>query len=202
MAGKRGDTLLNLMLFIELFTLNRAWDGLTDAELFWEPVPGSWSVRSRADCQTSTPFGDGDWVVDFDAEIAAGADAGSAVEPMTTIGWLLWHIGSQPGRVAELDFLGGPVASGTGWNSPYLTGHPVFTSGDDAVDTMRDGWRALDRALHASTDEELERRYVEYYGQTDGAQLIAVTLNEISHHGAQICQLRDLYRATDGRTLI
>jgi len=35
----------------------------------------------------------------------------------------------------------------------------------------------------------------------DGAAIIASTLNEISHHGTQICMLRDLYRTTNGRML-
>jgi hypothetical protein len=37
-AEKRAETLLEMMLFIELFTLNRAWKGLTDAELPWDPI--------------------------------------------------------------------------------------------------------------------------------------------------------------------
>jgi len=195
MAGPRGDTFLKWMLVIEMFTLNRVWDGLSDEELFWEPVPGAWGIGPRTECRTATPFGDGDWVADFDADFAMTAVAGAAI-PMTTIGWLLWHIASTPGRLAELDFLGGPVASGAGWTSPYLTPHPVFPTAREAVDSMRAGWRALDRAIQASNDEQLVHPYVEYYGPTDGTQLIAVILNEISHHGAQICELRDLFRAT------
>ena len=57
MAEKRGDTLLNMMLFIEMFTLNRAWSDLSQDEFFWEPVPGSWSVRRREECSTPNPFG-------------------------------------------------------------------------------------------------------------------------------------------------
>jgi hypothetical protein len=34
---------------------------------------------------------------------------------------------------------------------------------------------------------------------TYGAVIAAANLNEISHHGTQICMLRDLYRATGGR---
>jgi hypothetical protein len=34
---------------------------------------------------------------------------------------------------------------------------------------------------------------------TYGAVVVAGALNEISHHGAQICMLRDFYRATNGR---
>lgn len=43
-AEKRADTILNLMLFIELFTLNRLWNGLTDEEMHWEPHAGAWGV--------------------------------------------------------------------------------------------------------------------------------------------------------------
>ena len=97
MPGKRGASLLEVMLVIELYTLERMWTDLTDAELFWEPVPNAWGVRRRAECRTPTPFGDGEWVVDFDADLDAASDEGRAIVPMTTIGWLMWHIGSTPG---------------------------------------------------------------------------------------------------------
>jgi DinB superfamily len=214
---KRADTLLQTMQFIEWFTLNRAWDGLSDEELFWEPVAGSWGVRRRAECQTATPFGDGEWVIDFDDYLTRAADRGEATEPMTTIGWLMWHIGSMPGRVAQLDFLGGTQTAETGWTSCYLSDHQVFTNAAEAVDVMRTGWRALESALQSATDEALERPTRSYtysdepgpptLGQgpgrpTYGARIVAATLNEISHHGTQICMLRDLYRATSGRTLV
>jgi hypothetical protein len=60
-------------------------------------------------------------VVDFDADLVMAAIQGNAVEPLTTIGWLMWHIGSMPGRLAQLDFLGGSKTTDTGWTSPYLT---------------------------------------------------------------------------------
>jgi len=204
------------MQFIEWFTLERAWHGLSDDELFWEPVAGSWGVRRRGECQTATPFGDGDWVVDFDADLGKAADEGQAIEPLTTIGWLMWHIGSMPGRLAQLDFLGGSKTADTGWTSPYLTAHRVFTSATDAADSMRAGWRVLERSLQAATDAELERPTRRYtysdepgpltFGDkpgplTYGAAIVASTLNEISHHGTQVCMLRDLYRAMNGRML-
>lgn len=205
-----------MMRFIEWFTLQRAWHGLSDDELFWEAVAGSWGVRRRGECETPTPFGDGDWVVDFDAGLVRAADEGNAIEPLTTIGWLMWHIGSIPGRLAQLDFLGGSKTADSGWTSPYLTAHRVFTSATDAADSMRAGWRALERSLQAATDDELERPTRGYtysdepgppaFGDepgppTYGAAIIASTLNEISHHGTQICMLRDLYRAASGRML-
>ena len=64
-AERRGDTLLNTMLLIEMYTLNRAWTDLTEEEFFWEPLAGTWSVRQRSECQTPTPFSAEDWVADL-----------------------------------------------------------------------------------------------------------------------------------------
>jgi hypothetical protein len=112
-----------------------AGQGLSDDELFWAPSAGSWGIQSwgihrRAACRTPAPFGDGDWVADFDTDLVMAAIRGQAVEPLTTVGWLMWHIGSVPGRLAQLDFLGGSTTADTGWTSPYLTDHRVFTSAD------------------------------------------------------------------------
>lgn len=38
--------------------------GLSDEEYLWEPVPGCWSVRRRADAVTPRAFGPGEWVLD------------------------------------------------------------------------------------------------------------------------------------------
>ena len=100
MAGKRAEGLLEMMFFIEKFTLNRAWNGLSDEELTWEPMPGSWTVGPVEQCRTPTPFLVEGWAVDFDAGLAA------ATVPLTSIAWLFWHVGSMPGRAAALDFLG------------------------------------------------------------------------------------------------
>jgi hypothetical protein len=217
LAGKRADTLLQMMQVIEWYTLQRVWTGLIDDELLWEPVPGSWGVRPRSECRTPTPFGDGDWVADFDFELAGAAIWGKAIEPLTTIGWLLWHVGSLPERLSQLDFLGGPRTASTGWASPYLTHHRVFSSATDAVETLQTGWGVLRAALEMATDDDLERPTHQYsYGpdlpaggllslgtepgdETNGTAIVAGALNEISHHGSQICMLRDLYRAANGR---
>ena len=187
------------MLFIEMFTLNRAWSDLSQDEFFWEPVAGSWSVRRRDECRTPNPFGTGDWVVDLDDAIAV---EGKGFEPLTTIAWLFWHFGSMAGRAAELDFLGGTKSAESGWPSPFLGDHPVFTTPSEAVEVTRTGWRALDQAIRASTDEDLEQQ-TRFWGggpPAPGYQALASLLNEISHHGAQVCMLRDLYRAVDGRS--
>lgn len=202
MAGRRAEALLEMMFFVELYTLNRAWDGLTDDELLWEPTAGCWTVRPVDRSQTATPFVVGAWEADYDADLVMAAIDGKAIEPLTSIAWLFWHVGSQPGRAAELDFLGGPHAADSGWTSPYIAAHPIFTTADEAVGAMRAGWRALEAALREATDEQLERpvRFWGYGGpgpRGTGAQVIASVLNEVSHHGTQIGVLRDLYRHRD-----
>jgi hypothetical protein len=188
-----------MMLFIEMFTLRRAWDGLTDDEFMWEPTEGAWSIRPANEPRTATPFTTGSFAADFDAGLVAAAVAGNAVEPLTSIAWLFWHVGSQPGRAAELDFFGGTHTPASGWTSPYIAEHPIFTTAKEAVTAMRSGWRALDQALKSATDEQLERptRFWGYGApgpMGTGAQIVGSVLNEVSHHGTQIGVLRDLYR--------
>lgn len=201
-----------MMERIEQFTLQRVWDELTDEELFWEPVPGCWGVRRRGECRMRHPFGTGEWVVDFDVEMSVGERA-----PLTTIGWLLWHFGSMPGRLAELDFLGGHRVMSSGWTSPYLSHHPVFHQAASASQNLRDGWAALRGAIERAGDEQLGRRTARYTYAAEaptggllalgppGAEhpatfFVAGTLNEISHHGSQVCTLRDLYAARTALT--
>lgn len=209
MPGARAETLLAMTYFIKSFTLDRAWLGLADDELFWEPVSGAWSVRPRGECTTPSPFSSShpDWVADYDHALASAADWRTTIEPLTTIAWLFWHVGSQPGRLADLDFLGGSKTARSGWTSPYLTPHPIFTTAVDAVETMRTGWRRLINALRNVTDEDLERptewwTYGEERPPATGTQIIASTLNEISHHGTQVCTLRDLYIVGGGRQFV
>jgi DinB superfamily len=212
MAGRRAGTLLVLMERIEAFTLRRAWTQLSDDELFWPPVANAWGVRRRDECRTPTPFGDGDWVADFDNEVALAAMAQGEIEPMTTIGWLLWHIGSVPGRLVQTDFLGGTRTLSSGWTSPYLTHHPVFATASEATETLRAGWNELKAALADADDERMEQptrlyTYAPEPPRGDGLLAlgapgpevpayvpVASKLNEISHHGTQVCVLRDLYR--------
>ena len=56
-----------MMLFIEVFTLHRAWNGLTDDELMWKPTEGAWTVRPVTESWTPTPFISGSSAADFDA---------------------------------------------------------------------------------------------------------------------------------------
>ncbi len=116
---------------------------------------------------------------------------GPALEPMTTIGWLLNHFGAAPGLVAELTIVGG---STTPTPNAYqrMWAHTIIPTVDEAVVRFRDGWSALDRALRKTTDKMLERTY-EGHPWKRGDLAVSAMLNEVSHHGTQICTLRDLY---------
>jgi hypothetical protein len=211
MTGKRAGTLLELMRPIERFALARAWGGLTDDEFFWEPFTTTWSIRRRDECKTPDPFGAGEWVADF-------AIPEPAPVPVTTIAWLYWHIASMPGRLCDIDFLGGTRAMASGWTSPYLTHHPIYTSAAEAVTALRDGWRRLREAIERTDDGQLEATTPGYTYAPQPPQgglcvpgppgparpavhFIAGALTEAGHHAAQIGALRDFYawRQTDRR---
>ena len=76
--------------------------------------------------------------------------------PLTTIAWLHLHIGSVPGRLCDIDLLGGTRTMASGWTSPYLAHHPVFTSAAEAVSQLRDGWQRLHGAIERADDHQLE----------------------------------------------
>lgn len=207
----RADTLLELMHRIEQFTLTRARDGLSDDEFFWEPATTAWSIRPRSQCRTLSPFGNGEWVADF--EIPEPTPV-----PMTTIAWLYWHVGSMAARLCDIDILGGSRTMATGWTSPYLSHHPIFTSAEEAVTAMAEGWQRLRDAIERADDDQLEVTASRYTYAAEPPRdglcvagppgprhpatfFIAATLCEVDHHGTQICTLRDLYawrHAVDG----
>jgi hypothetical protein len=193
MASKRADVLTNWMMLIDRYTLNRALTDLTQDEFDWEPHPGAWGVRHRDECRTPDPHGDvgGEWVVDNDWAIVQAAFDGPELEPMTTIGWLLNHFGAAPGLAAELTILGGPTVP-TPEAYQRMWAHTIIPTVDEAVARFRTGWHALDRALRTSNDKALERIY-EGHPWKRGDVALAAMLNEVSHHGTQICMLRDLY---------
>lgn len=181
------------MLVIDMFTLRRALTGLTQDEFDWEPHPGAWGIRRRAECTTPNPTGSegSEWVSDTDWAIAEAADRGETVEPMTTIGWLLNHFGAAPGIVAQLEIVGGSTVP-TPEIYAAMWGRAIIPTVDEAVARFTAGWSALDRALRSSSDAMLERDY-EGHPWKRGDLAITAMLNEVSHHGTQICMLRDLH---------
>lgn len=203
MTGSRADVLHIWMTLIDRFTLGRAFHRLTQAEFDWEPHPGAWGVRRRDACPTPNPSGDpaGEWVCDQDwaAQMSAWPlnAEGEPNEPMATIGWLLNHFGAAPALTAQMDFLGGGLTP-SGEDYRRMWGYTVIPTVDEAVARFRAGWSALRDAIDAATDEMLERD-CEGHPWRRGDRAVAAVLNEVSHHGTQICVLRDMYARADKR---
>jgi hypothetical protein len=154
-------------------------DGLTDDEYFWEPVPGCWSIR---------PVDDG-YAFDF-------SFPPPDPPPVTTIAWRLCHIA---GHVFAMRF-----------NHHYGDGSYRMDNHDqpgnasaalDYLDTQHALWREkigeLDEAALAAPCGPAEGRFADY----PFAALILHLNRETFHHGAEICLLRDLYRAGAGAKL-
>ena len=193
MAGKRAAVLRNWMGLIDLYTLTRAFEGLTQEEFDWEPHAGAWGIRRREECTTANPTGadESPWVSDTDLALEEAADRGEAVGPLTTIGWLLNHVGAAPELTARFDFVGGPIVP-TPEEYERMWGRAIIPTVDEAVARFQAGWTALGHSLRDTTDEMLERD-CDGHPWKRGDRAIAAVLNEVSHHGTQICVLRDLY---------
>lgn len=143
---------------------------LTDDEYMWEPYPGSWSIR-RED--------DGSWQKDRGNPIAPEP------EPLTTIAWRMAHIVEMLMRRSANQF--------------GAKGYVPDTAGtaDEAVARMRSGYSDWMGGLEALDAAELERPSGSTESQPDWplAALVQHMNRELIHHGAEICLLRDLYRA-------
>ncbi|MFF8449599.1 DinB family protein [Streptomyces leeuwenhoekii] len=161
---------------------------LTDEEYFWEPVPGCWSVRRRADGpgpRASLLTGSGDW----------GRDAAPYPHPwpppFTTLAWRLSHLD-------EMLALRADHTAGT--HTLTRDDHPVSGNAADAVaafDAAAGAWR---EALLGVDDTALDTiGYCTYpHGSDPEEPLLDIVWwvnQELLHHGAEIALLRDLYRA-------
>jgi hypothetical protein len=161
---------------------------MTDEEYRWEPVPGCWSVRRRADGPgpgANVLVGAGEW----------GRDSAEPrppnPPPFTTIAWRLSHISEMLAIRAD-----------------YTTGRHTMTSdhyrisGDalgatQAFSDAAEAWRA---ALLAADDMALDTiGHSAYpYGSDVGEAFLDIVWwvnQEVLHHGAEVALLRDLYRA-------
>jgi hypothetical protein len=157
--------------------------GLTDAEYFWEPAPGGWSVRPRAEVPAEIAYGAGDHVIEF-------ARPEPTPPPVTTIAWRLGHIIVDVFGFRSASHFGGPPCD-----------HNIFEYAGSADEALRQldaayaTWMGGVRGLGATG---LARPCGPAEGPYADAPLAALVLHinrEAIHHGAEICLLRDLYRA-------
>lgn len=162
--------------------LRRRWDGMTDAEYFWEPVPGMWSVRPRGQ-GVAVEVGSGGHIIDF-------AFPEPTPAPATTIAWRLGHllVGVFGSRLAT--YFGGAPVSYDSYDYPATAADAL-----DRIDGMYADWiagvRSLDEAALAQPCAE------EGHEQDPMAALVLHIHREVIHHGAEISLLRDLYAWKD-----
>jgi hypothetical protein len=164
-----------------------AVEPLTDEEYLWEPVPGSWSVRPRA--QGPAPratwlVGAGEWGRD------GYRDAEPYPPPFTTIAWRLSHL-------SEMLALRADYTTG----SRSLTKDTYVISGDStsAITAFAEAVGAWRGTLLQCDDAALDT--VGYSTFPYGSDVEEIFLDivwwvnqEILHHGGEIALLRDLYR--------
>lgn len=161
--------------------------GLTDDEYLWEPVPGMWSVRRRADAVTPNPLGAGDWVLDNTMPEPAPEPP-----PVTTIAWRIGHLTS--GFAGRWEYTFGDRSA-----DPDAIVDFAGTADDGLAALWRacDAWRA---GLVSLTAEQLGvPGYGQYpYGLDPHLPLLGIVWwvnRELIHHLAEVALLRDLYRA-------
>ncbi|MGW1009877.1 DinB family protein [Streptomyces termitum] len=159
---------------------------LTDDEYLWEPGPGCWSVRRRADgpgAAAELLTGTGAW----------GRDASPYPHPVpppfTTLAWRLSHL-------TEMLVLRADHTTGT----RSLTRDDHRTPGDAATavadfDAAAEAWRA---ALLSADDAALDTVGLCSYPHGGDPEEPFVEIvwwmnQELLHHGAEIALLRDLY---------
>lgn len=155
-------------------------EGLTDEECFWEPVPGCWSIRPRAEATSSMAAGKGDLVMDF-------AVPEPVPPPVTTIAWRLAHIGIVLGFRAANHF----GAGAPGWDEVEWPGtaDEAIAFVEEAYDRWLAGIRRLDDDRMASPVGPAEGPYSAY----PFAALVLHVNREVIHHGAEVALLRDLF---------
>lgn len=155
-------------------------DGLTDEEYFWEPVPGSWSIRPRSETRTKMAAGGGDLV--FDYEYPAPTPA-----PVTTIAWRLGHVIVGVFGARNASHFGGPPMD-------YFTTVLPGTAGD-ALAMLDEGYARWVEGVRGLD----EARLAEPVGESEGpfahlpyAALVLHINREAIHHLAEVALLRDL----------
>ena len=149
-------------------------DGLTDAEYFWEPVPGCWTVRRDA-------------TVDFEFPPPDPA-------PFTTIAWRMAHVIVGVLAMRNHSHFGGPPADYQSW--PYATdATTALAQLDDAYAQWIAGVRGLDADALRRAVGPAEGPWADHAM----SELVLHINREVIHHGAEIACLRDLYANTNNK---
>jgi uncharacterized damage-inducible protein DinB len=154
-------------------------DGLADDEYFWEPAPGCWSIRQRAD---------GSWRTDWPLPRPEP-------EPFTTIAWRLWHLIDMYGENRAPSWLGVPAqGDAIGIDAPDPSPPSSAETAIAMLERAHDRWEAhlalTDDALLA---EPIGQGGPDFVTRPKAAYVLHM-FDEQVHHGAEVALLRDLWR--------
>ncbi len=168
--------------------LRPRFDGLTDPEYLWEPVP-SWSVRPRGTGAAPVQAGTGDHVIEF-------AIPEPDPPPFTTIAWRLGHV--------IVGVLAMRNASHFGRASVGYEDFEYAGTADGALAQLDAEYAAWIDGVRSLGDDGLSRPCGPAegpYAESPMSRLVLHINRELIHHGAEIATIRDLYHHAQGRTL-
>jgi DinB family protein len=164
--------------------LRPRWEGLDDAEYFWEPVEGCWSVRRAGEGDAPVQAGSGEWRCDY-------AFPEPTPPPVTTIAWRLAHlVVGVFGERCHSHFGGPPIS----YDDFAYAGTAA-----EALAQVDEGYERWIQGVRSLGEEGLQRAC----GPAEGpfaehpmSELVLHIHREAIHHGAEIALLRDLYLRT------
>jgi len=161
--------------------LRPRFEGLTDEEYLWEPVPGAWSLRPRGQARTARSGGSGEVVVEF-------AFPEPTPPPLTTIAWRLAHV--------IVGVLGMRNASHFGGTPTSYDDHDYAATAKGALDQLDEQYERWVTGVRALGEDGLDRPVGPAEGpwaESPYSELVLHIHREVIHHGAEIALLRDLW---------
>jgi hypothetical protein len=163
--------------------------GLTDEEYFWEPVGGCWSLRPDPDNAGRLRL------EQFSPE--------PPTPPMTTIAWRLVHIGRDIFGTRARAYFGPTTApdDATMFDLRHWP-EPLPATAADALAFLEQTYTLWHDGIAALDDDQLRQPLGPKGAEFAEGSMAALVLHinrEVMAHGAEICLLRDLYRAHSDR---
>lgn len=162
------------------------WPRLTDLqdeEYLWRPVAGAWSLRAGED-----------GVVRIESVVPE-----PPVPPVTTIAWRIAHVGRDVlGKRARALFGGSDAPPEADMYDDRHWPEPLPLTAAGGLALLEEGYTRWREGIATLDDEGLLRPIGPKGGPfaEDSIAALAMHLNrETMAHGAEICLLRDLYRA-------
>src|SRR5690554_3436573 len=181
------DDLLDQLDFYWSAHLRPRLEGLEDAEFWWEPASGAWSLRS-----------DDDGVLRLEQ-----LSPEPPTPPLTTIAWRIVHV-ARDVMGARARALFGPTSAPDDADmfDPRHWPDPLPSDASDALALLDAGYQAWRAGVARLSDAELRAPIGPRGGPfaDDSMSRLVLHINrEVMAHGAEICLLRDLYRARRDR---